>query len=199
MSDISTKGCISCKQEKPLSAFYRKQRDDYVHECIECRLGDASGQSIKQATLNSAQAMLELTLLNAETSGQSFDDVVLEGLQRGLPPELLIRMKSLWEQTKKVGNELIEVGKIIVMKIIEFLKANPKLAASLAISAAVYLLAHAIPFIGPLLAPLLAAVAEIYSFGTLYSLDDVINLAKEFFALVVEIFNAVANRWAAAA
>jgi hypothetical protein len=93
---------------------------------------------------------------------------------------------------------LIEVGKIIVIKIIEFLKANPKLAASLAIGAAVYLLAHAIPFIGPLLAPLLAAAAAIYAFGTLSSLDDVIKMAKEFFALLVSVFNAVANRWAAA-
>ncbi len=194
MSDISTKACISCKQEKPLSAFYRKQRDDYVHECIECRLANVSGQSIRQAELNSEQAMLEFTLLNAETTGQSFDDVVLEGLQRGLPPELLTRMKSLWEMTKQIGGEVIEVGKIIVMKIIEFLKANPKLAASLAIGAAVYLLAHAIPVIGPLL----AAVAAIYAFGTLSSLDDVINLAKEFFALLVEIFNTVANRWTVA-
>jgi hypothetical protein len=93
---------------------------------------------------------------------------------------------------------LIEVGKIIVMKIIEFLKANPKLAASLAIGAAVYLLAHAIPFIGPLLAPLLAAAAAMYTFGTLSSLDDVIKLAKEFFSFMVDIFNAVANRWATA-
>jgi hypothetical protein len=107
-------------------------------------------------------------------------------------------MKSLWEKTKQIGNEMIEVGKIIVMKIIEFLKANPKLAASLAIGAAVYLLSHAIPFIGSLLAPLLAVVATIYAFGKVSSLDDVINLAKEFFVLVVEIFNTVANRWAVA-
>lgn len=198
MSDISTKTCISCKQEKPLSAFYQKRHDNYVHECLDCRLASVAGQLTKQATLNSEQAMLEFTLLNAETTGQSFDDVVLEGLQRGIPPEMLTRMKSLWEQTKQIGNEVIEVGKIIVMKIIEFLKANPKLAASLAIGAAVYLLAHTIPLIGPLLAPLLAAVAAIYAFGTLTSLDDVIKMAKEFFALIVSIFNAVANRWTAA-
>lgn len=197
MSGISTKGCISCKQEKPLSAFYRKQRDDYVHECIDCRLANVVGQSTKQATLNSEQAMLEFTLLNAETSGQSFDDVVLDGLQKGIPPEMLTRMKSLWEQTKKIGNEVIEVGKIIVMKIIEFLKANPKLAVSLAIGAAVYLLAHAIPFLGPLLAPLSASIAALYTFGKLSILDDVVKLATEFFALLVGIFNAVANRWAA--
>lgn len=198
MSDISTKACISCKQEKPLSAFYQKRHDNYVHECLDCRLAKVAGQSTNQTTLNSEQAMLEFTLLNAETKGQSFDDVVLDGLQKGIPAEMLTRMKSLWEQTKKIGNELIEVGKIIVMKIIEFLKANPKLAASLAIGAAVYLLAHAIPFIGPLLAPLLAAAAAIYAFGTLSSLDDVIKMAKEFFALLVSVFNAVANRWAAA-
>lgn len=199
MSDISTKGCISCKQEKPFSAFYRKQRDDYVHECIDCRLANVAGLSTKQATLNSEQAMLEFTLLNAETSGQSFDDVVLEGFQRDIPPEVLTRMKSLWEQTKKIGNEVIDVGKIIVMKIIEFLKAHPKLLVSLAIGAAVYLLVHAIPLIGPLLAPLLAVGSTLFAFGTLSSLDDVIQLAKDFFALLVSIFNAVENRWAAAA
>jgi hypothetical protein len=197
MSDISTKACISCKQEKPLSAFYQKRHDNYVHECLDCRLVSVAGQPTKQAAFNSEQAMLEFTLLNAETAGQSFDDVVLDGLQRGIPSEMLTRMKSLWEQTKKIGNEVIEVGKIIVMKIIEFFKANPKLVISLAIGAAVYLLAHAVPFLGPLLAPLSASIAALYTFGKLSILDDVIKLAKEFFALLVGIFNAVESRWAA--
>ena len=47
MSDIGTKACISCKQEKPLSAFYQKRHDNYVHECLDCRLASVAGQPAK--------------------------------------------------------------------------------------------------------------------------------------------------------
>ena len=196
MSDIGTKVCILCKQEKPLSAFYLKQRDDYVHECLDCRHANATGQSASRVTLDSEQAMLELSLLNAETSGQSFDDVVLESLRGGIPPEVLTRMQELWERTKEIGGEVIEVGKIIVMKIIEFLKAHPQLMASLAIGAAAFLLTQAIPFIGPLLAPLVAIITTFYAFGTISTFEESTELAKQFFKLLVEIFNAVTKRWA---
>ena len=222
MSDVKTKVCLSCKQEKPISAFYLKQRHDYVHECLECRIARASGDTSSnppnqgdKAMDNFAKeyasyrtsstppirtelALLELTLLNAESSGQNFDDVVLEGLRQGIAPEVLTRMKALWEQTKEIAGEMIAVGKIIVMKIIEFFKAHPELVASLAIGAAVYLLAHAIPVIGPLLAPLLAAVTAIYAFGKQVTFDEAIDTAKDFFALIVGIFNAVAIRWSSA-
>lgn len=197
MADIKTKICQRCKQEKPLSAFYRKQRDDYVHECLDCRLlTNGGGKPTSKTALSSELATLELTLLNAESSGQDFDDFVMEGLEGGVSPEILTRMKDLWEKTKEIGGEMIAVGKIIVIKIIEFLKANPKLAASLAIGAAVYLLAHAIPFIGPMLAPLLAVITTVFAFGKLSTFDEVVATAKAFFQLLVDIFNAVAARWA---
>ncbi|MDP2829484.1 MAG: hypothetical protein Q8O37_12860 [Sulfuricellaceae bacterium] len=226
MPDVKTKVCLSCKQEKPISAFYLKQRDDVVHECLECRIASASGdtsnsppnqsaQSAKNMDKNSKEnvrgripntlpirtelALLELTLLNAESSDQDFYDFVQEGQQQhGIPLEILTRMKGLWEQTKMVAGEVIAVGKIIIMKIIEFFKAHPELVASLAIGAAVYLLSHAIPIIGPLLAPLLAAVTAIYAFGTQVTFDEAIGAAKDFFALIVGIFNAVAMRWSSA-
>lgn len=151
----------------------------------------------RELPLDSNQAMLELTVLNAETFGESFDEVVLEGLRSDIPPEILTRMKDLWETTKAIGNEVFEVGKIIVLKIIEFLKANPKLAASLALGAAVYLLSNAIPILGPILAPLLAAITGIYALVTLATFDDVMKMAREFFAMLVSMFNAVATHWSA--
>lgn len=152
----------------------------------------------RESPLDSNQAMLELTVLNAEAFGRSFDEVVLEGLRSEIPPEILTRMKDLWETTKAISNEVFEVGKIIVLKIIEFLKANPKLAASLALGAAVYLLSNAIPILGPILAPLLAAITGIYALGTLATFDDVMKMAREFFAMLVSIFNTVATRWSVA-
>ena len=199
MTDIKTKSCSRCNQEKPLSAFYQKQPDDYAEECLDCRGAAASGQSLAApSSLSQEQALLEVSMFNAEASGQSFDDVVVDGISGGLPPEVLTRMNDLWEKTQEIGGEVIEVGKIIVMKIIEFIRAHPKLGASLALGAAVYVLAHAIPFIGPLLAPLLAAGTTLYAYGKVSSLDESIKLANEFFQLLVDIFNAAASHWATA-
>jgi CHASE2 domain-containing sensor protein len=68
--------------------------------------------------------------------------------------------------------------------------------ASLAIGAAAFLLTQAIPFIGPLLAPLVAIITTFYAFGTISTFEESTELAKQFFKLLVEIFNAVAERWA---
>jgi len=217
MSDLNTKVCPSCKQQKPMSKFYLTHWDDYAHKCLTCRTAEATGiplsdlmkqkdmavnqdarsndHSSSDQVMTNEQAMLELTLINAELPDQDFDDVVVEGLRSGILPELLTRMKSLWEQTKEFAGEVIEVGKIVVMQIIEFIRAHPKLGKSLALGAAAYFISHAIPVVGPLLAPLLAAIATIYSLWSQATFDEVVSMAKDFFALIVNIFNAVAVRW----
>lgn len=194
MTDQNTKICKSCNQEQPLSAFYQKQRDDYAHECWDCRQASATGLPVITSHLSREVALFEVTLLNAKTSDLIFDDVVVDGIGGGIPIEVLTRMKDLWESTKEIGGEIVAIGKIIIIQIIDFLKANPKLVASLAIGASVYLLSNAIPFIGPYLAPLLAVVSTLYSFGTMSTLDETINTAKNFFQLLVAVFNAVACR-----
>lgn len=148
-------------------------------------------------TIDSNKAMLELTLLNAETSGSTFDEFILSGLARDIPPEILTRMKDLWDKTKQVGDEVIAIGKIIVLKIIDFLKKHPKLAASLAIGAAVYVLSNGVPVIGHFLAPLLATLTTLGIYATSTTLDETIQLAKDFFSMLVGIFNALADHWAA--
>jgi len=148
-------------------------------------------------TIDSNKALLELTLLNAETSGSTFDEFILSGLARDIPPEILTRMKDLWDKTKQVGDEVIAVGKIIVLRIIEFLKQHPKLAASLAIGAAVYVLVNGVPAIGHFLAPLLATLTTLGIYATSTTLDETIQLAKDFFSMLVSIFNALADHWAA--
>ncbi len=49
------------------------------------------------------QATFEISLANAETSGRTFDDVVVEGIASGIPPEVLTRMKELWGKTANSG------------------------------------------------------------------------------------------------
>lgn len=59
-------------------------------------------------------------MLNAERLQAEFDDVVIDGVKRGIPSEILTRLKEIWEATQEIAGEVIAIGKIIVMSIIDF-------------------------------------------------------------------------------
>lgn len=153
------------------------------------------------SALKPEQGMFELTLLNAEASDAAFDDVAVDLLDRGLPAELVTRLKELWEQAKSVAGEVVAIGKIIVTHIVDFLRQNPKLAIGLALGVAVSVLIGGIPWIGGFLQPLATWLATLsgaalgaamdkgdYS-GSLFS--AALALAEKFFELMTLIFNAV--------
>ena len=104
-------------------------------------------------------ALLELTLLNAETSPSSFGEMAAYLLDRGIPPEVVTRLTDFWEKTELVAGEVIAVGQIVVAKVVEFIRANPTIAAGIAVGAAFAALFGAIPFLGPLLAPFVTPVS----------------------------------------
>jgi hypothetical protein len=151
------------------------------------------------------EGLLELSLLNAESSTADFDEVVVDGITRGIPPELLTRLKELWEKTKVVAGEIIAVGKIIVRQIFDFLKENPKLSLGLAFGAAVAALISGIPLLGPLVAPLATTLAMLYGAGAGAAMDAgdtsgslysaAIALATKCFELLKNIFNAIVQYW----
>lgn len=155
--------------------------------------------------LSPEQGLFELTLMNGETSDSSFDSVVVDAIDLGLPPEIITRLKELWEKVKVVAGEIIAVGKIIVQKIFEFLKENPKLTIGLAIGAAVGVLISGIPIIGPLLEPIATVVSTLYGAGVGASVEKgdysgsiyaaAIELATKFFELLRSIFTAVLQYW----
>jgi len=157
------------------------------------------------ATITPEQGLFELTLLNAEQTDSNFEDVVLEGINRGIPPEILTRLKELWDVSKKIAGEVIAVGKIIVKTIFDFIKVNPQLTVGAAIGAAVSLLIASIPFIGPLLVPLVTPIAAFYGMGVgatsengQLSTDPIAvatALASKFFELITMIFNAIVEYW----
>ena len=150
--------------------------------------------------------LFDLTLLNAESSAANFDDVVIEGIQRGIPPELLTRLKELWEKTKLIAGEIVAVGKIIVQQIFNFLKDNPKLTLGIALGAAVSALIAGIPFIGAILEPISTIISTLYGAGVGAAMQAgdysgspytaAIELANKFFELIKKIFNAIAQYWA---
>ena len=155
--------------------------------------------------LSSEQALFELSMLNAERLQTEFDDIVVEGVKRGVPPEILTRLKDIWEATQDIAGEIIAIGKIIVMAIIDFFKANPTLTAGMALGAAVSSLILAIPFLGALLLPLATLLATLYGAGVGAAMQEgdysaspltaAIALADKFFEMLRIILMALSQYW----
>lgn len=156
------------------------------------------------------QAGLELALLNAEAEAISSSDLYAWLHSSGLPSEAAIRLKGLVDITVKVGDRLVSIGKIVLMKIIEFVKAHPNLAVGIALGAAIGVLVSMIPFLGTYLWPIATMVGV--SLGAIaghradksatgqtgkgeLSLitisQDVIEIAKAFFQLLIDIITTV--------
>ena len=156
------------------------------------------------------KSKLELMLWNAEADSLSSSDLYLWLRESGLSSEVAIRLKGLIDVTAELADQVINIGKIVLMKIIEFIKAHPNLAVGVALGAAVGLLVGAIPLLGPLLAPITMALGiaagaiaghkmDKLAKGQQLSIDsdpmaiaaDVIEIAKAFFQLLIDTINAV--------
>jgi len=164
-------------------------------------------------TLNPfAEAMLDLGLLNARA--RRFDplDAVADLLNRGLAPEIVFRLRQFAERLAWVDGELVEVGRIVLMEVWAFVKANPRMVIGMAVGAALGALAYMIPLIGPWITSTAmltgAALGGIAGYqldlwqrgvpvseGALGTLQAAIYLAEEFFKMLARIFNAVRARW----
>jgi uncharacterized membrane protein len=152
-------------------------------------------------TMNRPQAELELILLQAEADATSNADVYIWLRESGLPSEAAIRLTSLMEVTKQVGERVINIGKIVVVKLVEFARKHPNLAVGVAVGVVISLLVSSVPFLGPLLAPiaLILGVAvgaivghkmdkaqEINVDPNLGIAQEIIEIAREFFRLLIE-------------
>ncbi len=156
-------------------------------------------------TLEPSHAIFELTLLNAESTSYNFDDVIVEGIKRKIPPELVTRLSELWEQTKRISGEVVAIGKIIVRKIMDFLVANPGMSGGIALGAAVTALVACVPFVGPILAPLAGTISILYGAGTGAAMQEGVHtaspitaaftLARKFLELLISIFNGISVYW----
>lgn len=161
--------------------------------------------SVNVTTLSPEEGLFELTLLNAEKKDYAFEDFVIEGVRKGIPLEIITRLQEVWRVTKNIAGEVIAIGKIIVIAIFDFLKANPLLTAGMAIGAAVSSLIFAVPFIGPLLAPLGVALSTAYGAGVGAAMQEgdysaspvnaAVALAERFLEMLRQILIAISQYW----
>ncbi|HEY9625516.1 MAG TPA: hypothetical protein V6C78_34670 [Crinalium sp.] len=153
-----------------------------------------------------AQANLKLALWHAEAESVKSSDVYAQIQELGLPEEVVSRLHELLTFTKKVAGKIFVVGKIILLKILEFVKAHPFLVIGSSIGAvvgtAIASLIISVPFLGPLLAPVaLLLKVSITGIGAVVGHrldkqfqgvgDDLIEVSQLFFALLSRILNTV--------
>lgn len=158
-------------------------------------------------TLSASQANLKLAIWNAE-AGTARSADIYEWLQEiGLPEEVVLRLHDLVGHTVRIGKKVVSIGKVLLIKIIEFVKAHPFLVAGAGIAAvvgsAIYSLIISIPFVGPILEPIARALGiGLTLTGAVlgHVLDkqfknvgqNIVEVASEFFQLLTTVLNAVA-------
>lgn len=159
--------------------------------------------------LTESEAKLKLSILNSNVIELDRMDAIAQLTNMGLPQEIITRIEDLWEKTKIVGGQVIHIGKVILAEIMKFVKENPHLAIGVAIGGAVGALISMIPFIGPFLAPLAAAISMLVGGIAGYRIDqgkeakdgvigvtqELIMMAKKFFELFGNIFNALRSEF----
>lgn len=155
--------------------------------------------------LPAGTAQLKLGLLNAQALQMNKLDLITRFTNKNLPQEIVTRLEWLWEETKVVAGEVVQIGKIILMKIWEWVERNPNMVIGMAIGGAIGALTSLVPFIGPFLAPIATALGivigglagtrlgkkmdgQVVGAGGMQLAEDMITMAKEFFKLLAAIF-----------
>ena len=147
-----------------------------------------------------AVAKFHLIGLQTEVSSMTDMEMVLFFTNKGVPQEIITRLQSLWNETKKITGKVFNVGKIIISKIIEFIQENPNLLIGIAIAVSITIIVSMTPFLGIILAPLvsvnkLALQGSKKDTGKSDEISHILEMAKRFWKLISDIFLAVKKYW----
>lgn len=166
---------------------------------------------MQSSELSPAQSKLKLTLWNAEVEGFSSHDFYIWLQEIGLPESVVTRLHDLAGKTVQLGQKLVSIGKVLLFRIINFVKENPCFVAGsgigAVIGAAIYSLISSLPLgIGRFLEPLakllgLGAVSLGASVG--HSLDRELKglsqrlqeAASNFFSLLASVLRSLSNQF----
>ncbi len=154
--------------------------------------------------MTKAEAELELDLQIAEARVTNRDLIVIEAAKAGLPAEFATRLAELWDHTQEIGGKVWEIGKLVVARILDFIKVNPGLTVGIAIGAAVGALVASVPLLGAMLGPLATLIAVVFGIKEGVAMDGAtanpnilsaaIYAAKEFLALLIDVVSIIVGK-----
>lgn len=153
-----------------------------------------------------AQANLQITLWNKQAEATSDDDLYIRIQKLGLPEEIVSRLHDLITKVQDTAGKVIRIGKMVLIKILDFVEEHFFLVAGVGIgailSAAIFGLMTSIPLIGTMLVPIAKIVGiSINVAGAVsgHQLDQVLpdvgknlrEIADAFFSFFAQILNTV--------
>ncbi|PSN15837.1 hypothetical protein C7293_05510 [filamentous cyanobacterium CCT1] len=152
------------------------------------------------------QANLQIAIWNKQAESSTSEELYVRIQKLGLPEEIVTRLHDLLLKVQQVAGRVIHIGKIILIKLLEFVEEHFFLVAGAGIGAvlgaALAGLITSTPFVGQFLAPIAAALGlTVTALGAIAGneLDKVIpnfgksliDAAKEFFKLFASILTAI--------
>jgi hypothetical protein len=159
--------------------------------------------------MNTSQAKMDLVILNAKAEKIDEVDFITDLVNMGLAQEIITRLQVLFKQVKYLAGQTINIGKIILMQLWEFLKENQNMVAGFAVgiglTALSSMLVATVPLIGGFLSAFITPIVAMIAIpiGTLKGhrldkraknevvgdslLEDLITIAKNFWSLFVNI------------
>lgn len=88
---------------------------------------------MESSPLNPSQARLKLAILNKQAEAKNSWEFYSEMRTLGLPEEVIEILQKVLKVTSKVAGTVISMGKIIVIKLIEYVAKHPLQVAGLAV------------------------------------------------------------------
>ena len=158
-----------------------------------------TNNSGNNSAVKKAQANVEITLLQVEADSMSSSEMYAWLLDSGLPHDVVIRLHDLIGYTKKAAGKVFSIGKIVLLKIIEFVKKHPFLVIGAGIGAvvgaAVAGMITSIPFLGQVLAPVALALGLAITTAGALAVNRIdkqmADAVKDFFVLITDVFNTI--------
>lgn len=162
------------------------------------------------SAISPAQSKLKFMIWNAEVEGFSSSDFYIWLQNMGLPESVVTRLHDLVSKTMRIGKKLVSIGKVLLFKIISFVKENPCFVAGAGIGAvvgaAIYSMICSLPYgVGAFLEPIAKFLGlGIFAAGSSvgHSVDREIrniseklaDAARNFFHLMAEVLRSISNQ-----
>lgn len=88
---------------------------------------------MEASILSPSQARLKLTILNKQAEAKNSYEFYSEMKGLGLPDEVIEILERILRVTSKVAGKIISIGKIVIVKLLEYVAQHPLQVAGLAV------------------------------------------------------------------
>jgi hypothetical protein len=146
--------------------------------------------------MSTGEALLALDRLDHGANAIDRVDWAASMTLQGVPQEIITALDGLWYTTKAVGGKIFQIGKIILMHLLEFMEKQADLFLGVPIGAkigiAISALVELVPYVGPFLLPIFEPIGMVVGGLLAFNLFKSTGLGQSLFSLAKDFFKFLA-------